>query len=409
MAVIRKYELERLTGFREILESRGEIDLVNVSHDRRINLDYDWKRKLVTDDRGVVLPSTMPHQNILEMLRYRSAMESIRKSGIEARPELVQRKVVALEARLRARGGEAVAVTQMFLRGMLQGKFTTTCTLSYEQRAAVLKDIWQAQAGLQQKYPKQWQKSDLQNASTKGKWVPGAYMPTPELTTLVDTLCAAFGADPDVVNHLIFDPISYHDYSDKLVEQVALAVLFAASKGCDIFVRLKALQYLPGLQLMQERFPAITPAMMQRLTHDRFVPGALPSSDCQRLTEMFYLLGVPWRFCQQCARVISPSAAVCTERKWNPSEKKCVESFVQAIFQPNLPIRRPKIEVIIDRLFPFNVTRSRLYALRGTKFHRYTINDTRTNRFLIKRMARSIGCSADPFLALLLAPSEDKS
>ena len=115
-----------MAGFREILKSKGEVDLVGITQEKRINLDYGFKNKLVADTDGKISPFTVPHRNIQEMLRYRSARDTIRKSGIEARPELVLWMVAIKEARLRLRGGDAVAVTRMFLRGMLQDRFKSS-------------------------------------------------------------------------------------------------------------------------------------------------------------------------------------------------------------------------------------------------------------------------------------------
>lgn len=406
MAKIERYDFSTLTNFRKIHESKGELDLVNVVQRRRINLDPDCKRKLVRRPDGSISPYTVPHRDINEMLRHRSAMERIRKRGVEALPELILRQAASDEARLRRRGGDEVTIARQFLRGMFQKRFAAAgVAMSHREMAAVLRDLWQQQ-NLVAVAPRVWTRTHVKNETRDALiWAPGCFMPTPRQERLVDGLCQGFEADRELVGRLLFSPAEHEQYSTALIEQITLAVLFAPATGISPFAELNEMGFLPGLEKLKTRFSCLTPLMMKRLAPERFQPGALPSSDSERLTFLFLQLDVPWRYCAPCARVIAPPATPKPGRRHNPSAALCMDAFAQALFQPQIRAKRVKVGVLIDRLQRFGITRSRLYLLRKTKFHPNTINDTRENRALIQRLARSLGTDPVPFLAALLAPT----
>lgn len=236
-------------------------------------------------------------------------------------------------------------------------------------------------------------------------WAPGCFVPTPRLEKLTNALCKRFGADCGVVSRLLFDLDAYEDYSVALVEQVCLAVLFAPATGISPFAELREMGHLPGLGSLKEAFSRLTPLMLKRLTPERFIPGALPSSDLKRLTFMFHHLGVSWRYCQACSGVLTRPAASRSKQSYNPSASLCTDAFVQALSQPHICARQLKTGFLIAKLQSFGINRNRLYRLRKTKSRGNTIKDTAANRVLIKRMARSIGVNPQPFLVALLAPS----
>ena len=116
MAKIERFEVRTLVSVKDIVESKGQLDLVPRTVKRRINLDYDYRRKIVRDSEGTISPFTVPHKDRAEMHRHRRAMEAIRKSGIEALPELVLWQIAFDEARRRLRGGRNLSMKMRHLR-----------------------------------------------------------------------------------------------------------------------------------------------------------------------------------------------------------------------------------------------------------------------------------------------------
>ncbi len=293
-------------------------------------------------------------------------------------------------------------MTRLLLRGVTQHRFPATCP-AYEEAAQCLNDVWR-DLGLLPAYPKTWRKSDVQNA-VRGLYTPGCIVPNPQLRELVNRLCAVFQADPEHVTNLIFNIDVHFEFTDVLVEQVALAVLFAAGHGVGIFIRLREMALLPSLEDLREIFPALTPIMLERLTYDRFKPGALPSYDFERLRYIFHHMAIPWRFCEICARVIAPARDIIRPvKRYNPSESACMDKLVQALFQRDISVRKLSVSEIIERLYEFDITRSRVYFLRKTKFVRHSIPDTRENRFLIQRVTKRLLLPCEPYLSAILAP-----
>lgn len=80
--LIDSYEQETLPSIKTILESEGTLDLTTQVRSRKVNIDYDYKRKIVRDpeNKNQISPFTVPHRNRSEMLQYRNEMESIRRN-----------------------------------------------------------------------------------------------------------------------------------------------------------------------------------------------------------------------------------------------------------------------------------------------------------------------------------------
>jgi hypothetical protein len=143
---IQPFHTKTLANVQAILDKKNPYDdLVNIHKDQRVNLDFDWKRKLVPDPSAgpekegaddLFSPITHPFESLAEMLRYRKEVEKIRKqfkqkkngewvvhNGYKATPEKVLNRVNTPVRTTRARGTTVEQTVRVFIRAFTQGKF----------------------------------------------------------------------------------------------------------------------------------------------------------------------------------------------------------------------------------------------------------------------------------------------
>jgi hypothetical protein len=143
---IQTFPVTTLANVQTILDKKKPYDdLVNIHNDQRVNLDFDWKRKLVPDLSAgrekegaddLFSPITRPFESLAEMLRHRKEVEKIRKqfkqkkngewvvhNGYKATPEKVLNRVNTPARTTRARGTTAEQTVRAFIRAFTQGKF----------------------------------------------------------------------------------------------------------------------------------------------------------------------------------------------------------------------------------------------------------------------------------------------
>jgi hypothetical protein len=111
---IETYPVRSLAGIKKILDSNDPtVDLVGLDSHKKINFDYDYKRHLTSAS-----PYTKPFKSLKEMLKYRYAMENIRKRGLNAKPELIEAKVQMTSTFSRMRGSMYDHALKIFLRAL---------------------------------------------------------------------------------------------------------------------------------------------------------------------------------------------------------------------------------------------------------------------------------------------------
>ncbi len=120
---IEYYPFLNLTSFRNILESDGDLDLINWVQLKRSNSDWDFKREPILDEPDAQAFFGKPYKNISAFLRDRRQAESIRKSGLNATPALVKLRQKNRASGIRARSGDMATLIRQFLRGYVQGHF----------------------------------------------------------------------------------------------------------------------------------------------------------------------------------------------------------------------------------------------------------------------------------------------
>ena len=120
---IEYYPFLNLTSFKSILESEGDLDLINWVQDKKSNSDWDFKREPELERPDAQAFFCKPYKDISAFLRDRRQAESIRKSGLNATPALVEQRQKNRGSGIRARSGNTATLIRQFLRGYIQGYF----------------------------------------------------------------------------------------------------------------------------------------------------------------------------------------------------------------------------------------------------------------------------------------------
>lgn len=402
MAEKHKYQIYVLTSFRRISESKGKVDLVGEMRTRTVNIDPDCKRDFISMEDGSVSPVTVPHADLGAALITRAAMESIRKRGLEATPEMIIEERKVLVRTTRFRGGEAVTLARAFARGITQGHIATDEPLpGYKAMAERFNRIWELM-GLSIISPFRWKVDHFKNAKNHARWEPGVMTTNPSLERLVELLCTDFRADADYVKHLLFMPDSFIEATFPLLEQVVRAVLRAPGRMIQPFLRLHEAGFLPDRERLKEVFPQLTDGHITTYLNKPFHPAELKSCDYCSLYKIFYRLGIPAKHSRDCARAIAPFTARDGGTHRNPAHKSCLESFVIAMHQANITACRLPVKLILKRLERYGLSERNYYALRHGKLEPNALKDTRANRWQISLMARAVGMDPQLFTRILL-------
>lgn len=403
---IQKYNKITLKKFTEIYKSKEGIDVTKNIKINRINSDFDWKRKMVLTARDgqtdkSISPYTVPHETKGKMLAYRYALEGIRKKGTIARPEKVIQRVAFRKASLNLSGGEPVAVTRLFLRGMLQGNIQVQQeTGSYTLDAEKLNKVWEAN-NLTASYPKTWKKDDLKFA--KGKdLVPCGFNPTSLTRKLITALSIEFTADPLATIETIF-PTDDVPKTTVLIEYAITAITNAPKMGIPPFLHLSESGLLPSRETIVDTFSEqLTEKYIAACIRHPYQPGEQPPYQARPLSKIFHQLGIPKEYCLACARSLAPLSREATTKTRNPQEKTCTNYFLQAISQRDLKNRNLKQYEITNNLSRFGVTKHRYYEEKNKTFVPNCLKKTQDNIKQITNMAKAIGHDPAPFLDALI-------
>ncbi|RII25141.1 MAG: hypothetical protein CXR31_14725 [Geobacter sp.] len=398
------YSFITLSTFRKMIDSNGQMDMVKQISKRKINTDFDWKRKLVEDEStGKISHFSLPYQTVSDMLLHRGQVETIRKNGQTAQPQMVLHRVQVKGNSLRFRGGQPLMVARLFLRGVVQKHIQVQLPDEcFAEMADRMNKVWEAQE-LTEAYPKTWSKNDLQSAS-RGNWEPGCIMPNATLDTLVETLTAEFGAAHEQVRTLIFTGEVHEETNSALLEQVVRGIIHGPRLGIQPFRKLFDTRLLPDTRGLLLAFrPHLTERLMVLYRTGTFVPGLRPAKDRAKLERLFYKAGLPPKDAGKCALLIAPTPA--EERKRlprNPAQKRCLDHLVMALQQPDINAEGIKTAEILKKLKRYGLSRNQYYALKHNKFTPHCINDTPANRQLIEKMAKALYKDPVPLLEALI-------
>ena len=401
---IDTYSFITLSTFRKMIDSNGQMDMVKQISKRKINTDFDWKRRLVRDESGEISPFSLPYRDVRDMLLHRGQVETIRKNGQVAQPHIVLHRVQVKGNTLRFRGGQPLMVARLFLRGVAQKHIVVLHPEeSYAEMADRMNKVWENQ-GLTQTYPKKWSKTDLQNAA-RGRWEPGCIMPNDALESLVGTLAAEFGADHEDLRSVVFTGEVYEDTNGALLEQVVRAIFHGPGLGIQPLRKLFVSGHLPDLKGLLLAFrPHLTERLVMELFRTgTFVPGLRPAKDRAKLARLFYKAGLSPKDAERCSRLVAATPMEGRKRvPRNPAQKRCLDHLVMALQQPDINAEKVNTTEILKRLKRYGLTRNQYYLLKHNKFTPRCINDTQANRQLIEKMAKALHKDPIPLLEALI-------
>jgi hypothetical protein len=406
---IPEYKFITLKSFRDIYESKGKTDLTKKIANRRINTDFDWKRKLVRSkdtDGSAISPVTEPYKNIAEMLRHRDQMEAIRRSGYVARPENILDKISIQGRNTRFRGGEPVTVTRLFLRWIMQESTPLNKPMgTYQAMTESLNLLWE-QKGLTKAYLKIWKSHDFTNAK-RAKHEAGCIKGNILLEDIVQALSETFGADPIMANKTIFAIEEFKANQTVLIEQAISAIIDGPKNDIEPFKGLSAQGYLPALKQIKDRFSQqLSDEQLEAFLKKPFDPGQRPSYDAKELKRLFYSLGIPMTKAEACAKSIAPPPAQSAKRnRFNPGQKKCTEHFAQAM-QSIIVVdmnRKPlKGKKVTERLSKYGLSRNKYYQIKEGRFTPNSIKNTQKNISQIRKMSKSFNLEPSQFIDVLI-------
>ena len=113
---IETYIMKRLSTFRDVIDSQMDIaDIIMLEEVRKYSLDYDYKRKPLSDG------TTVPHDTVNDIVRYRAVVSTLReKKKLRAIPELVEFYQSRSKQKVRMRFSNKEDCLRHFLRALTQ-------------------------------------------------------------------------------------------------------------------------------------------------------------------------------------------------------------------------------------------------------------------------------------------------
>lgn len=396
---IELYPFENLTSYKSIIESEGELDLVNRVSMKKVNCDWDFKRQFERDTAGDLLPTTRPYPDIPAMLRARRQADVIRKGGENATPELVAKRLKLKGRGLRARSGRAALLTGVFLRGLVQGHFGVTPARTETEIAHIVDRIW-LELGVTP--AKQWSRSDVSYAR-RAEWQLNALIHSPTHDRLLGKLCEVFVVDRDQVKQLLFATDVAERDTRPLVVAVVTSILYGPRLGIEPFAALHSAGALPGRNALLERFRYELGDTGIGAANS--FPVSIPSTDRVRLRRLLVLAGLSGDEARRCAETLAPLQAGEHKERRNPLVKVCLERFVTALHQPDINAGSFRSGEVMQQLKPFGLSKRSFYTARGKTLVARSLKSTNENRRQIEAMAAALKLDATRFLDALLESS----
>jgi hypothetical protein len=333
------------------------------------------------------------------MVRKRAVMEKIRRRGENAPAHKVLNAFAVKEQSIRYRNGVEATLVREFLRAVLQGVVPATVPETYRETAEFITLIWLEQ-GLDQGKKKAWTYCDINNAKRPRAIEPGAFQSEPGLVALAGRLCEAFAVDRESMHELLFCADLFQYHMAPIARDVVTAILNGPHLGIPPFPRLSEEAALPSRTRLTEVFGHLV-ADIDRVPYQAF-PDKREPADRSMVQQLFRRAGLDGKSAKLATQAIVPPVERQRVSKPNPSQKKCLELFVQALHQPDLVPVRPEVKKIHVRLRRFGLTKSVYYRVRDDKFVGRSLPRTTENRFQIEKMAQALSLDPERFLRALL-------
>lgn len=391
------YNFFTLTSFRSMIDSDGSEDMTGKQSERKLNTDYDWKRKLPLDS-----PETLPYPTVRDMKVYRNQMEGVRRSGKVARTDMVHQRVAIKGRKTRFTGGDLTTITRLFLRGVLQGHIPLSEQRpSYAKIAEGLNRI-REEFGFNAGEYRNWTASDLKRAKTE-PWEAGILLRTAPTMALLEQLCAFLHADHGVAIQKLFISAEHEEHRVSLLIEVARSVILGPRQRIEPFHSLFLAGKLSSRKRLLDIFtPHLTEDILKQCGQGTFTRAARPSFDHPLLVTHYRQIGLTLREAEACAKVLAPPEIREKAPRLRRHRKRCLDLFIQALAQPDIHKGKLYSKDVIGKLSSFGLTTSRFYSARKGKFTARSLTNTAENQQQVRSMAKRLKLNPTPFLEALI-------
>lgn len=398
---IDTYNHITLESFTSIIESEGAKDLTRKESDRRINTGFDYKRRLVWDDKdqGIVSPFSVPHRTINDMRKMRETSEKIRRQGKNAVPAKVLNQFAVREQTVRYRNGVEATLVREFLRYLFADQVEATIPVTNQKTADLLNTVWQ-ELGHNTSKKQLWFDYDIGNAKRARAVQPGIFDPEPVLIALAERLADVFAVDRNLIRQQFFSSDLFLYYLSPIARDVVTAILNGPLLDIAPFPALSEEGLLPARGRLIDLFGHLV-SDIDRIPYHLF-PNTREPSDRQMVHGLFRRAGLSSEAAKEATASIVPVVERELKKSINPARKKCLEAFVKGVYQPDVNGVELKSNLILNRLERFGLTKSIFYRVKGEKFAGRTLRRTRENRDQIWQMARALSLPPEPFFEALM-------
>jgi hypothetical protein len=311
----------------------------------------------------------------------------------------VLNQFVVREQTVRYRNGVEATLVREFLRYIFSGEAEVVIPETNQKIADLLNNIWQ-DCGYDTGKKKQWVYADINNVKRPRSVQPGVFDLEPALVTLSVRLADAFAIGPDIVHQLFFSRDLFPYYLAPIARDVVTAILNGPRLDIGPFPSLAKEGVLPTRSRLIELFGHLV-TDIDRIPYHLF-PDTREPSDREMVHGLFKRAGLDSKAAKAATASIVP--VVERERKvgTNPARKKCLETFVKGLYQPDIIDVSLKSSLIINKLESFGLTKSIFYRVKGEKFAGRTLRKSRENRDQIWQMARALSLPPEPFFEALM-------
>jgi hypothetical protein len=416
---IQTYPVRSLVGIKKILDPNDPtVDLVGRSAQKKMNFDYDYKRQLESTS-----PYTKPFKSLRAMLKYRYAMENIRKRGLNATPELIEAKVQMNTSFSRMRGSMYDHALKIFLRALFQSDYYLGKTAKFKAQEYVVKinnfiDLHNIPAKL-------ITIDTIKNAK-RAKFEPNEIPRVSSVISFTKELHKLFELEFDKVEKMLLlthdgkrlEGEGHHPSEIQALENFLVGI-FMSLRSENGHVRIFSDLKLPERAVLEEdiigriqntplMFDAetISKGLETAKTASRMQYNKVPNTSVARNVikelrvavlsymprdeiEDRYIGKAKYKFSTNDFNKILIESVYEAKSQKNPSKVKCLKYFCVALTHKISPFDTIEYEydiTIMDRLKYFGLTKSNFYKYKQEKFIYKALKNTPANRKQIKQM-----------------------
>ncbi|MEA3513805.1 MAG: hypothetical protein U9R37_09410, partial [Campylobacterota bacterium] len=412
---IGMYDVRSLIGIKKIMDPDDPIDdLVGINIKKKKNFDYDFKRELSPSS-----PYTKPFKNLKAMLKYRYAMENIRKRGLTAKPELVEARAKMSTSFTRMRGSQYDHALKILLRLLFQHPLYETDKKKNKLKAKDYVEKISTFKKLHQISIKSISEDTIKNAK-RGKLEENAIPNVQTLKDFVKELHKVLEIDYNSEKIEILFTKDYnkeriiHHNSELKALEIFLTGLFLTKKYSDrnvvIFSKLRlpeedllekeVIEYISTSDLIFDE-DIIKEQIQIAKNATRMSYNKIPSTSVARnvikelrliLIKLNYIPREDKKdkyigknkviFTTKDFYKILLEEIVTSKPRKNISQERCLKHFCIALNNNISPFKSSDLKntYIIDRLKSFGITKTKFYQYKKERFIYKTLKNTPENR-----------------------------